>query len=202
MSPIGSWPSSKTGSGNPVGVIAQRGPRPSSIELGARSMRGRPKATTIDEYLAVLSEDKRGALERLRMTIRAAAPRAEEYISYQLPAFRLDGKPLVAFGATAKSHDARRRDASKREGEMMTTSSTHRDQGDSTGPFDRRSSNLGQPTRSPIGEEPVDPARAVENAKNAFPTSSLDAQTRPQAPQAYSFVCFVCFDREKKKTVR
>jgi uncharacterized protein YdhG (YjbR/CyaY superfamily) len=73
-----------------------------SDEPRAQSMRGRPKATTIDEYLAGLSEDKRGALERLRMTIRAAAPRAEEYISYQLPAFRLDGKPLVAFGATAK----------------------------------------------------------------------------------------------------
>jgi uncharacterized protein YdhG (YjbR/CyaY superfamily) len=65
-------------------------------------MRGRPKAKTIDEYLTGLSDDKRAALERLRMAIRAAAPRAEEYISYQLPAFRLDGKPLVAFGATAK----------------------------------------------------------------------------------------------------
>jgi len=59
------------------------------------------RAKTIDEYLATLSDDKRQALERLRKTIRAAAPRAEECISYQLPAFRLDGKPLVAFGATA-----------------------------------------------------------------------------------------------------
>lgn len=65
-------------------------------------MRGRPNAKTIDEYLAGLSDDKRAALERLRMIIRAAAPRAEECISYRLPAFRLDGKPLVAFGATAK----------------------------------------------------------------------------------------------------
>jgi len=65
-------------------------------------MRGGPKARTIDEYLAGLSDDKRDALERLRMAIRAAAPAAEEYISYSLPAFRLDGKPLVAFGATAK----------------------------------------------------------------------------------------------------
>jgi uncharacterized protein YdhG (YjbR/CyaY superfamily) len=64
-------------------------------------MRGRSKARTVDEYLAGLSDDKKDALEKLRATIRAAAPRAEEYISYQLPAFRLDGKPLVAFGATA-----------------------------------------------------------------------------------------------------
>ena len=59
------------------------------------------KAKTIDEYLAGLSHDKRAALERLRKTIRAAAPSAEECISYQLPAFRLDGKLLVAFGAWA-----------------------------------------------------------------------------------------------------
>ncbi len=59
------------------------------------------KPTTIDEYLAVLSPDKRAALQKLRKTIRAAAPRAEECISYQIAAFRLDGM-LVGFGAAAK----------------------------------------------------------------------------------------------------
>jgi uncharacterized protein YdhG (YjbR/CyaY superfamily) len=59
------------------------------------------KPQTIDEYLAALSDDKRAALEKLRTTIRAAAPKADECISYQLPAFRLDGRMLVAFGATA-----------------------------------------------------------------------------------------------------
>jgi uncharacterized protein YdhG (YjbR/CyaY superfamily) len=58
------------------------------------------KAKTIDEYLAALSDDQRAALERLRKTIRAAAPSAEECISYGLPAFRLNGV-LVAFGARA-----------------------------------------------------------------------------------------------------
>jgi uncharacterized protein YdhG (YjbR/CyaY superfamily) len=66
-------------------------------------MAGRPK--TIDEYLAAVSDDQRAALEKLRKTIKAAAPRAEECISYQLAAFRLDGRPLVSFGATA-SHCA------------------------------------------------------------------------------------------------
>jgi uncharacterized protein YdhG (YjbR/CyaY superfamily) len=59
------------------------------------------KPATIDDYLAALSGDKRAALERLRKTIHAAAPRAEECISYQLPAFRLDGRMLVWFGAAA-----------------------------------------------------------------------------------------------------
>jgi len=66
------------------------------------SPKSRTKTATIDAYLASVSSDKRAALERLRKTIRAAAPGAEECISYQLPAFRLDGKALVAFGATAK----------------------------------------------------------------------------------------------------
>jgi len=57
---------------------------------------------TVDEYLAALSDDKRTALEKLRKNIKAAVPKAEECISYQLPAFRLDGKFLVAFGAAAK----------------------------------------------------------------------------------------------------
>jgi len=60
------------------------------------------KAKTIDEYLTTLSDDKRTALEKLRKAIKAAAPKAEECISYQLPAFRLDGRMLVWFGATAK----------------------------------------------------------------------------------------------------
>src|SRR5919197_2082232 len=63
----------------------------------AMSMAAKPK--TIDEYLATLSSDKRGALQKLRKAIKAAAPKAEECISYQIAAFRLDGKMLVWFGA-------------------------------------------------------------------------------------------------------
>jgi uncharacterized protein YdhG (YjbR/CyaY superfamily) len=59
------------------------------------------KPTTIDEYLAPLSSEKRSALEELRRSIRSAAPDAEECISYGIPAFRLGGKLLVAFGAAA-----------------------------------------------------------------------------------------------------
>jgi uncharacterized protein YdhG (YjbR/CyaY superfamily) len=62
------------------------------------------KPATIDAYLATVSDDKRAALETLRHTIRTAAPRAEECISYGVPAFRQDGM-LVGFGAT-KNHCA------------------------------------------------------------------------------------------------
>ena len=60
------------------------------------------KPQTIDEYLAPLSNEKRAALEKLRRAIKSAAPKAEECISYGVPAFRLDGRLLVAFGAGAK----------------------------------------------------------------------------------------------------
>lgn len=59
------------------------------------------KPQTIDEYLAPLSSEKRTALEKLRRAIKAVAPGAEESINYGIPAFRLNGKMLVAFGAAA-----------------------------------------------------------------------------------------------------
>jgi uncharacterized protein YdhG (YjbR/CyaY superfamily) len=62
----------------------------------------RVDAKTIDAYLASVRPDQRAALSKLRRAIKAAAPKAEECISYQLPAFRLEGRVLVLFGASAK----------------------------------------------------------------------------------------------------
>lgn len=62
------------------------------------------KPKTIDEYLAAVTPQQRVALEKIRKAIRAAAPQAEECISYQLAAFRHHGM-LVAFGAS-KNHCA------------------------------------------------------------------------------------------------
>ena len=62
-------------------------------------MAAKPK--TIDEYLAAVSADKRAALEKLRKTIKAIAPQAEECISYGLAAFRLNGILIAGFGASA-----------------------------------------------------------------------------------------------------
>jgi uncharacterized protein YdhG (YjbR/CyaY superfamily) len=60
------------------------------------------KPTTIDEYLATVKGERRAALDKLRKTIRAIVPTAEECISYSIPAFRLDGKIVAGFAATAK----------------------------------------------------------------------------------------------------
>jgi uncharacterized protein YdhG (YjbR/CyaY superfamily) len=56
------------------------------------------KPKTIDEYLAGVDKDQRAALQALRKTIKSAAPKAEECISYSIPAFRLNGI-LVGFAA-------------------------------------------------------------------------------------------------------
>ena len=58
--------------------------------------------TTIDAYLATVKGERRTALRALRRTILAIIPRAEECISYRIPAFRLDGRIVAGFAATAK----------------------------------------------------------------------------------------------------
>ena len=55
--------------------------------------------TSVDEYLRALPEAPRAALEQLRHTIRAEAPAAIETISYQMPAFKQDGRFLVSYAA-------------------------------------------------------------------------------------------------------
>jgi uncharacterized protein YdhG (YjbR/CyaY superfamily) len=59
------------------------------------------KPHTIDEYLAGLSPENRAALQKVRRAVYAAAPGAEECISYGMPAFRLNGKLIAGFKAAA-----------------------------------------------------------------------------------------------------
>jgi uncharacterized protein YdhG (YjbR/CyaY superfamily) len=53
---------------------------------------------TIDEYIAGFPQDVQEILQKIRMTIRNAAPDAQEAISYQMPTFKLKGN-LVHFAA-------------------------------------------------------------------------------------------------------
>jgi uncharacterized protein YdhG (YjbR/CyaY superfamily) len=55
----------------------------------------------IDEYIAGFPQDVQEILEKIRLTIRKAAPEAEETISYQIPTFTLKGN-LVHFAAFKK----------------------------------------------------------------------------------------------------
>jgi uncharacterized protein YdhG (YjbR/CyaY superfamily) len=53
----------------------------------------------IDEYISGFPNDVRKILEKMRMTIRKAAPGAAEKISYRIPTFTLNGRPLIYFAA-------------------------------------------------------------------------------------------------------
>jgi uncharacterized protein YdhG (YjbR/CyaY superfamily) len=55
--------------------------------------------TSVEAYLAALPEESRVVLEKLRETIKAAAPEATETIAYQMPAFRDHGRFLVSYAA-------------------------------------------------------------------------------------------------------
>jgi uncharacterized protein YdhG (YjbR/CyaY superfamily) len=52
---------------------------------------------TVEEYIAGQPEPVRPVLEQLRRILRAAAPHAEECISYRIPAYLLAGKPVFYF---------------------------------------------------------------------------------------------------------
>lgn len=61
-----------------------------------------PSPKTVDEYLARVPPKFRATLRKLRKTIKAAAPDAEEVISYQMPAFRQNG--MLVYFAAFKDH--------------------------------------------------------------------------------------------------
>lgn len=62
-----------------------------------------PPTPTIDTYIASQPADVQAILQKVRETIRKAAPKAEETINYGIPTFTLNGGNLVHFGA-AKKH--------------------------------------------------------------------------------------------------
>jgi uncharacterized protein YdhG (YjbR/CyaY superfamily) len=60
---------------------------------------GGKKFDTIDEYIKAFPEDVQIILEKIRQTVQKAAPESVETISYQMPAFKLNGRILIYFAA-------------------------------------------------------------------------------------------------------
>ena len=57
---------------------------------------------TIDEYIATFPKNVQSNLEEMRQAIREVAPEAVETISYQMPAFKLNG--ILVWFAAHKNH--------------------------------------------------------------------------------------------------
>src|SRR5262245_42048099 len=65
-------------------------------------MENQKKPETIDEYNAAFPPQKRAILEKVRTTIKAAAPEAKEAISYRMPTFMQNG--VLVHYAAFKNH--------------------------------------------------------------------------------------------------
>jgi uncharacterized protein YdhG (YjbR/CyaY superfamily) len=57
---------------------------------------------TVDDYIATFAPDIQAVLQRIRQTVKAAAPEAEETISYRMPAFKQNG--VLLYFAAFKGH--------------------------------------------------------------------------------------------------
>ena len=81
-------------------------------------------AETIDEYIEAFPEDIQSILQKMRKTIRRAAPEAEETISYQIPTFKLNGNLVhfaafsdhISFFPTSSPREAFKKELSKYKG--------------------------------------------------------------------------------------
>ena len=57
---------------------------------------------SVDEYMSALPDEVQQVLEKVRSTIKSAAPKAEEVISYQMPAYKQNG--MLVYFAAFKDH--------------------------------------------------------------------------------------------------
>lgn len=55
--------------------------------------------SSVSEYIQLFSPEIQKILEKIRAIVKDTAPNAIESISYQMPAYKLNGKPLVYFAA-------------------------------------------------------------------------------------------------------
>jgi len=62
----------------------------------------RTAAQSVDDYIAGFPADVQKVLKKIRATIRKAAPKADESISYQIAAYKINGKVLIYFAGFAK----------------------------------------------------------------------------------------------------
>ena len=84
-------------------------------------MKGMKPAASVDEYIAAFPKEVQQLLSQMRKTIKTAAPKAEELISYGMPVYKHNGvlvyfggyKNHIGFYATPTGHEAFKKELSK-----------------------------------------------------------------------------------------
>ena len=76
-----------------------------AIKPAKRTAAKKAAPKTVAGYIAAAPKEQRAALEKLRKTVKAAAPKATEGLSYGIVGFKQDGKNVAYFGSW-KSHIA------------------------------------------------------------------------------------------------
>jgi uncharacterized protein YdhG (YjbR/CyaY superfamily) len=74
-------------------------PRPtdSGSQNGSREADDKTDFKSVDEYITTHPEDVQSILRCIRSAIRKAVPGGEELISYEIPTYKLHGRPLLSF---------------------------------------------------------------------------------------------------------
>jgi uncharacterized protein YdhG (YjbR/CyaY superfamily) len=100
---------------------------------------------SVDDYIASQPESVRSLLERVRNTIRKALPAAQEMISYQIPAYKIEGRPVIYFAAWKRHYSLY--PASSQLVEML---------GDALAPYEVEKGTIRFPLSEPV------PVRLIE----------------------------------------
>ena len=91
----------------------------------------RPKFASVNDYIASQPPDARRVLKRVRTIIRKALPQADEVISYQIPAFKVDGRTVLYF-AGFKEHFSLYPSSRRLEAEFATALAPYETSGKGT----------------------------------------------------------------------
>ena len=113
------------------------------------------KPASVDEYLAQFPDEVRAILQKVRETVLAAVPGADESISYGIPTFRVDGH-LVLYFAGWKSHVG-----------VYPISRGDEDFELAVGPYRAATDSLHFPYAKPIPYELIDRVARAEAARRA-----------------------------------
>ena len=176
--------------------------RNSPSSISSRSMIGCSRRSPMPNGATCWRSSKIGANGRSTLIASQLPPTAWHAAIGEPSRRRCDLRPADPSRAPAhaeRAHDARPRDATRDEGRRHDPRSQRARGRHATGRSDGRSSFLGHPGGSSIGEEPVDRAAGMEIAQNAIPTPAWTAHRtrRPQRPTGP-----VVFDERKNEYVR